>query len=218
MTRSSSLLLDLYSGGPGDQWLDHSIHDNHGTLSEASMRRKLWTPDGPEIIDFDYTASQECLCGADNSLNALPAITIIAWVNSRANTGVDQAIVNRMGAWRANGYYLSLYNIGNAFKFITGAVGTDVTSGAYTFGTWVQVVAVQDGTTLKKLYINGEEVASAGAPTAIGSNTSDTLQIGATAAAGYFNGMMYRIRTLSYAWSGPQISTLFQEERETFRV
>ncbi|MCK4453863.1 hypothetical protein KAU51_00745 [Candidatus Parcubacteria bacterium] len=196
-----------FDEGSGITAKDSSGSGNDGIL----VNNPTWV-DGQvgKALNFDGVDNY-IDCENDSSLDITDAITIEAWVKLNA-LGAWQHIIGKQGMWRISGYDFRV-TINNKLQFATLSSFYDVNSAtAFTTGVWYHVVAVQSGTSYKKIYLNGVEDGIKTNPGAIVSTLSSHLQIGRAPLwdAEYFNGTIDEVRIYNRALSSEEILAHYQ--------
>ena len=183
---------------------DHSTYSNNGTNYGST-----YTDNGKFGGARDFT-TDHINCGNDTSLDITDTITIEVWVKPSGldDTGGHQ-IVTRSASWRNEGYVLRIGTGGGDYlQFVTLAPANDLTSSFKVENdVWYHVVAVQNGTSYKRLYINGVLDKENAIVSAIVTSGAD-FKIG-VGFGEYFNGSIDEVRIHNRALSSAEINASY---------
>jgi hypothetical protein len=173
---------------------------------------KLLATEEPEILASGGGGYSLSLSGASAyaqvnssaSLNLTGALTVEAWIKYNPN-GTYQEIVARESYGQAGGgYALQITNVGKLrFLLYQGGTAYVAVVGTTTLGTgaWHHVAGVFDGTSQRRVYLDGVEDGSASSTgSAPASGTAD-LKIGRLSSNTlyYFNGLIDEVRVSNSA-------------------
>ena len=125
----------------------------------------------------------------DPALDGLKAMTVEVWVrqDSHQATGIIQKGTN----WPNISYLLQPWSDQQIYFGVEDASSRAITKpGDYPLNKWYHLAATYDGSTLK-IYINGEEKASAPAPVKEAPDTTEPLQVGNRLLGGIDDFVMY---------------------------
>jgi hypothetical protein len=200
---AQNLVLYLpFDEGAGDTVKDLSGNGNNGTLKGAKWvdgkSNKAVSLDGKSYIDIPNS----------DSLSPDQNITVMAWVNMKAGTSGEMAIVSK-GQWAANDlpYELTVNPTGNIFwQMYDGVGGHDQCSPpSPTVGEWHHIAGTYDGKTFI-CYIDGVNAMEAIYAGKLPINTANvTVGKRSKAEECYFNGMIDEVAIFASALSDQQV-------------
>ncbi|MBC7982176.1 peptidoglycan-binding protein [Candidatus Parcubacteria bacterium] len=208
-----------FDEGSGTSVADGSGNSNTGTFTNAFS----WTTGklGPNAIylnSTDYVTVEH-----SSSLNISGNITIAAWIKPESN-GSYQVIAGKPvnGSFHIDPYYsyaLQGRDLGAGFQpgfhISTGGVYQQAwSSESVTYGTWVYVVGVYNGSNIK-IYVNGVE---RGSTNKTGTIDTQSTQFRISASGNYtekFKGTIDELRVYNRAVSTGDISELYALTSDT---
>ncbi|HOI97227.1 MAG TPA: LamG domain-containing protein [Candidatus Pacearchaeota archaeon] len=203
-------------GGPVAQWdMDEGsgsmINDKSGNNNDGTLVNGTTWAQGKHgtALSFDGT-DDYADAGNKDDLDITGSITIEAWVKPSGliGNGAGHHIANKMTSWRVNGYDFRI-GTGSAdrLQFITDSSASDVVSTTILQNdSWYHVVAVQEGVSYKKIYINGVQDGLKSNPAALISSSAANLKIGTYLSGGeYFNGLIDEVKIYDYARTEEEI-------------
>ncbi len=186
---------------------DYSYYNNsgiiYGTIFTSGKQGKALNFDG---ID-DYVNIKDI-----NEAEGTNKLTIETWVKPRVRAvgTTNPAILAKYYAWNL---HVNYNNNGFAFEFNDGggwSTDTVTYNAALSTDIWYHVVARYDGSTCK-IFVNGNEVASANCNGDITTN-SNTVKVGQWSNNEWFNGSIDEVRIYPYALSKEQIASHYALE------
>jgi Concanavalin A-like lectin/glucanases superfamily/Domain of unknown function (DUF1929)/Bacterial Ig domain len=190
-----------FNEGTGTQVNDASGTGNNGTISGAT-----WTSSGRfgSALSFNGTSNWVTV-GDAPTLDLTTAFTLEAWVYPSSLAGwrtvilkeatntLAYALYSGNGSSRPAGWA----QVGGADYFVNGTANTVA-------NTWTHLACTYDGTTLR-LFVNGNQVATATGPSAL-AVSAGVLRIGGNAVWGeYFSGRIDEVRVYNRALSASEI-------------
>jgi len=187
---------------------DYSGKGNNGTIYGATFTDgkigKALSFDG---ID-DYVDARDI-----NEAEGTNALTAEVWVKPgiRASGVTNPMILAKYYTWNL---YINYNNNGFAFSFNDGggwATDTVTYIASLSTDTWYYVAARYDGSTCK-IFVNGNEVASASCNGNIISN-ANTVKIGQWNNNEWFNGTIDEVKVYPYALTSEQIKQRYEETK-----
>lgn len=188
--------------GSGTSWLDLSGNSNNGTLING-----ITYSNGS--LNLNGTNSFVD-CGSSISYNMINQFTISAWIKPSINS-VREIIVKSDNTNAGVGPY-EFFQSNNTVTFRTAKGGTVInfaSAATISIGTWVNIVAVWDGTT-KYIYINGYRDTNTQLQSAPLDTSTGKLIIGAYANALYpFSGSISDVDIYNRALSASEIQQNF---------
>jgi Concanavalin A-like lectin/glucanases superfamily/Domain of unknown function (DUF1929)/IPT/TIG domain len=192
-----------FDEGAGTTAADSSGNGHTGTLTNGP----IWTTGQlGGALQFDGT-NDSVACGANvpaMKFAASDSFTESAWVFP-TKTGAWQGVFTysrNASPW--HGIWISA---SNQWGF-GGGSGTNLNGPAVNFNAWTHVVAVQTGSSGRKLYVNGVEVASDTLPQAA-NGTGACLIGGAGGVSEFFGGRIDDVRLYNRALSASEVQALF---------
>ena len=192
-----------FDEGAGTTAADSSGNGHTGTLTNGP----IWTTGQlGGALQFDGT-NDFVACGTNvpaMKFAASASFTESAWVFP-TKTGAWQGVFTysrNAAPW--HGIWISA---SNQWGF-GGGSGTNLNGPAVNFNAWTHVVAVQTGSSGRKLYVNGVEVASDTLPQAA-NGTGACLIGGAGAGSELFGGRIDDVRLYNRALSASEVQALF---------
>ncbi len=195
--------------GPNPVAFDYSGASNHGIIYGAT-----WSSPG---LYFDGVGDY-VNAGNNASLNIINNISISAWIKT-SNTSQD---IIFKGVQASNRRDYNLFVSFSAARFSIcndGLIGTNTTAIGTTnisSNIWVFVSAIYDGSNIK-IYINGKIDVTEPKTGNIYQNT-DSVIIGKTNIAGYFDGSIDDVRVHNRALLINEIDSIFQSTRNKYGV
>ncbi|MFC1716229.1 LamG domain-containing protein [Candidatus Poribacteria bacterium] len=155
----------------GDQVADASANGLDGTLvADAELI------DGKHGKALEISAAGEIQILDDEGLDGMQAMTVAIWVwqDSHHATG----IIQKGGDWGNKSYLIQPWSDQQIYFGILDTTSRAITKpGDYPLSEWYHMAGTFDGENLT-IYINGEEKASAQAPTDTVPDTVEPLQVG----------------------------------------
>jgi hypothetical protein len=193
-----------FEAGSGATAADASGSGNVGKIVNAT-----WVHSGAYGNALSFNGSNAAVIVPDSaSLHLRHAMTLEAWVKPSAVSSVWRDVVYKGG----DAYYLEATSPSGGFPagggVFNGGSGTDQAFGAAELPTdaWTYLALTFDGSLLR-LYVDGEQVASAAQSGTIASS-SDPLQIGGDRSFGqYFEGLIDEVRVYDVALAPNEIRT-----------
>ncbi|MCK4265947.1 MAG: LamG domain-containing protein, partial [Thermoplasmata archaeon] len=195
---------------------------NDGTPYGSMNKDVTGKVDGADEFDGvdDYVD-----CGNAASFDITDEITVEAWVKRGAISSGDETIAGKYVTGTNERVWLIIFNNYNNVRFFVSKDGTTTgrsditTTKTYTSTTdWYHVVAVYDyvtdGTSIMKIYVDGDEKASTSSAVGDLHVNSEIVEIGSynNGGGGNFNGTIDEVRISGVARSAEWISTTFNNE------
>jgi prepilin-type N-terminal cleavage/methylation domain-containing protein len=197
---------------------DNSVNNIDATLSTTNTPK--WTKDaiiGDGAYQFDGV--DDYISMSNSNINNTQALTVSAWVK-----------YNTFGAVNSSRPYVSDWNTwspGNQKGFILRSSGSEkkpgfwiadgnnyfsvISSKELNLNTWYLVTGVFNANSILKIYVNGEEVGSATAPSKYIKEDITPIYIGKSGInAGYFDGTIDDIRIYGRALTASEIKNYYE--------
>ena len=213
MTRTTAELRQYLAG----EWLfDNDFKDTSGNGNDGTPTDIEWKPTLRGMKPKLNGSSSVVNCGNDSSLDITDEITLSMWIKMY-NFTTDQPLIWRLDSWRANGYYLVVYNSDKKIRFITGLSATDViTTSTFNADGWHHIVATQNGTA-KKIYVDGVlEHSITG--TNIASVTTDIIFGKAGPTSPYTNELVDNTKIYNTTLTATEVLNLYNETKGEYGV
>ncbi len=188
---------------------DHSGNGLNMTL--VYIDNSDWVPcKFGSCLDFDGTSEYAWYQDTTGSvLDITDAITVEAWIKSRANQGKYTRIVDKsyQTAWTFSSRGTGTNNLS---VWINNAERAYTSDDVFSNNKWAHVAFTYDknagGTDEVKIYVNGTLVASGDYSTAIGTNDSRLAIANLYGGAYRFNGLIDEVKIYNYARTPAQIA------------
>ncbi len=218
-----TVLLMHFDNGSGSTTDDETSYGNDGTIVGAEWKCASddsdYTPSGKGCsLEFDGVDNRiNVISSGSLNLNGKNEVTLVAWIYPIGGAETWHAIISKGTGQQ---YAITLNRPGTYIHFETnqmsgGSCGaTNTNSGTVTLNDWNYVVATYNGS-LKKVYINGVERASASCSLNFADNTQD-LEIGRDGNSEEFNGTIDEVAIYSKALSQEEIEALYDAGRAKF--
>ncbi len=184
-------------GATGGRLFDHSVYQNHGTLTNMDAASDWVVSGGKGALDFDGTDDRVTTTLKIGSWNA---ISYVIWVRPRI-TGQFQALVTN---WNSDGEVFELF-ISNASDFVGSSFPFGV-SFAATDNIWQHVALTRGSDT--RLYVNGILQGTIANQSPISSIQNLTFGDRPTGGSYPLNGQMDDIRVYDRVLTPSEIRTL----------
>jgi len=170
--------------GKGDKVTDASDNGHDGTI-EGSVK---WI-DGKFGGALEFTAAAEIKIPDSKMLDGMGALTFEMWVKQDSHQATG--IIQKGAGWPNMSYLLQPWSDQKIYFGVKDTSSRAITTpGDYPLNKWYHLAGTYDGSTLK-IYINGEEKASAAAPVKAVPDTAEPLQVGNRLLGGIDDFVMY---------------------------
>ncbi|MDD5599911.1 MAG: LamG domain-containing protein, partial [Victivallaceae bacterium] len=194
-----------------DEGTETAVSDSSGWGNDGVIYGASWGT-GKISYGLDFNGDDYVDCGSNASLDITNALTIEAWIKPDGS-GKWRRIIEKMStSFRHDGYSIRL-TLEDKLQFITTAGNDVTTTGTFEDGVWYHIVAVQAGTTCKKIYVNGVEDGNKDNPSSLTSSGTAPLRIGTKSysVGEYFEGTIDEVRIYNRALGIEEIEKNYQD-------
>lgn len=193
----------------GNQVLDSSGYDNHGTVNGATLVPAAGLEQLGNALSFNGVSDYVTVADSA-SLDFTGAFSMSYWVKFNS-VATEQWLVSKGGGWNRAGFFSTIYSSGNLrFGMGNGAAEVTADNGGFTTDTWYHIVMTYDGTTMRA-YSNGILLPNTNTnsysygndfPVSIGRSDNNNIP---------FNGLLDEVRIYERALSAVEIQKHYVE-------
>jgi hypothetical protein len=184
-----------------------TLTDVTGKGHTGTIREAAWTTTGRYggALRFDGVNDWVTIADAPD-LRLTSNLTLEAWINPTSTAGWRTAILKERPGDLAYGLYAAGTARPSIYIATTGGLGSTTAPSALPTNTWTHLAATYDATTLR-LYVNGNQVASAPRTTTIVSSTNPLRLGGNNIWSEWFAGQLDDVRIYNQTLTPTQIQT-----------